>query len=166
MRGSGHKATGPSAALFSALWISWMPPTASSAEYTPLLPAMIAALTTTTAPDWLEPPFLPHRTLTHWPPIWLILPYAIGSFLHTTHLSPTAQALLTSLSFGFSAGCLMHILTDAPNPMGIPWILPWKRWSPKWWKSGQYEITQVIALTTIALLLCKQYPPNWHHLLP
>jgi membrane-bound metal-dependent hydrolase YbcI (DUF457 family) len=41
------------------------------------------------------------------------------------------------VAFGFAAGGMMHLLTDWPNPMGVPWI--WRRHSLSMWRSGRLE---------------------------
>jgi len=60
---------------------------------------------------------------------------------------------LLSFLLGFSFGGLLHLLTDLPNPMGIPIIAPNVRFSLKLWKSGRYEP----AITFFFLLLVLIY---------
>lgn len=108
--------------------------------------AAIMGLLGATAPDWLELPFLrgedlhgrplrlsviPHRTLTHWVPLWLLL-LAGGLW--------QAAQLPGSLAVGFAVGGLTHLLMDVPNPMGVPLWVPWRRKSLRWWRSGEHEI--------------------------
>ena len=102
-----------------------------------------------TAPDWLEiahsepaPPrpwdggkrkwvrvsVIPHRTITHWWPLWSLLACAV--FL--VALPPAPRMMLA----GFAAGGIMHLLMDVPNPSGIPILTPRSRFGFGWWKSG------------------------------
>jgi hypothetical protein len=48
------------------------------------------------------------------------------------------------VAFGFAAGGMMRLLTDWPNPMGVPWI--WRRHSLSMWRSGNLE-SMVIVLS-------------------
>lgn len=50
--------------------------------------------------------------------------------------------------FGAGIGALAHIVGDAPNPMGIPWLLPHKRMrigKKGLWRSGQHEFLIILA---------------------
>ncbi|MDD5280458.1 metal-dependent hydrolase [Acidithiobacillus sp.] len=118
-----------------------------------------------TAPDWLEvahaefssqqqrwvrQSLIPHRTITHWWPLWLALLILViawpvpawiiapGLFnnhsLFTLNLAPLLRAVVA----GFTAGGIMHLFMDVPNPSGIPILTPMahSRWSLYWWKSG------------------------------
>lgn len=94
-----------------------------------------------TAPDWMEVRLLttddgnrvsiiPHRRVTHWMLGWvLLLSLAIN-------LLPSFEG---SCLLGFSIGGLLHVLTDFPNPMGVPVLHPWSRSSLRWWASGKRE---------------------------
>lgn len=99
-----------------------------------------------------------HRTITHNLSFWLIfmffclanMPYfnsSIGdssSFFQILNISNSIQGYETlsyylfSFLFGYSAGALLHLLTDIPNPMGIPIFIK-KRYSLNLWKSGKNE---------------------------
>ena len=98
-----------------------------------------------TAPDWLEiahaeysqkyqrwmrQSVIPHRTITHWWPLWVLaasLPFLIRM-----------PVLLNMATMGFVAGAWMHLLMDLPNPTGIPMATPRarSRFGFGWWKSG------------------------------
>lgn len=105
------------------------------------------------APDWLEVywwhngirrSLIKHRTITHWLPLWVI--FTIYCWMNIK------QHELCIAGFGFGMGGLMHLAMDIPNPMGVPIIHPWKRFSFKWWKSGENEV--ILALVTNAIAVC------------
>lgn len=136
MTGWGHRWTGVGAAFFAAA-------VARVAGLPEVFAAGMAAAATT-LPDWSEIPFhrdgvrvgslIPHRTVTHWPVLWA---FVLGWACLT-------GGLVGALSAGVAIGALTHILGDAPNPMGIPWLLPNKRLrigKRGLWRSGQYELT-------------------------
>lgn len=141
MTGRGHRWTGVGAAFFAAAFARWLG-----------LPELIAgavAAASCTVPDWAEIPYyrkgcragslITHRTLTHWPPLWLALA-CFGVF----YLEPIPAAMV----LGTCTGAMIHLLGDAPNPMGIPWLVPYKRLRlgrRGWWRSGEHE--PMIALT-------------------
>lgn len=97
------------------------------------------------SPDWLEiaryqhpvgrVSFIEHRTFTHWLPAWI----ALGGYLAYYGYNHIHQWWWT-LPFGFVLGGIIHLLTDLPNPTGIPILTPFKksRVSLHWWKSGSY----------------------------
>lgn len=147
MTKTGHHLTGIGAAL-AAYGLA-------ESQGLPVAHAFIFAFFGATAPDWLEIPkywvnkrlsVIPHRTLTHWLPLWLIL-FAI-SFVNTS-----LPFELRSTFLGFSLGGLVHLLFDWPNPMGIPVIHPFKRHSLRRWPSGDYEYILVPASWLLGLLV-------------
>ena len=116
-----------------------------------------------TAPDWLEiahaeysqkyqrwmrQSVIPHRTITHWWPVWaaasallVIWPFACcqTTFAGCQPLSFAWFLLVTRIAgTGFVAGAWMHLLMDLPNPTGIPMVTPRarSRFGFGWWKSG------------------------------
>lgn len=107
------------------------------------------------APDWLEiqksdgSTVIPHRTITHWFPIWiaiLLLGFAFkdSQGFHSNFIDslPHSQYIADAISLtliGLSLGSLLHIITDLPNPMGVPFLTPWHRVSLNLWKSGRFE---------------------------
>lgn len=152
MTGNGHKATGVGAAFIAAALAVWL--------NVPELPAAIAALISCTAPDRIELPryrngtrvgtVIPHRTITHWPPLWLALVYVAGS--------GRLPIGIDSLVLGLAVGALTHILGDAPNPMGIPWLKPHKRirlGKKGLWRSGQYEIPIIVGYAVTGYFLWR-----------
>lgn len=131
--------------------------------------AVAAFLVGVTAPDWLEMrksgggTVIKHRTITHWLPIWIIM-FAVSfwfnqidskyfSFMGLFSLNQTASMFIQSFFLGFSLGGLLHLLTDIPNPMGIPILTPNKRFSLKLWKSGKNEV----AITAVLFLISMSY---------
>lgn len=79
------------------------------------------------APDWTEivswGPFggresvLEHRTVTHWPPVWVAV--ALGS--------ACVPEPWSHIVFGFALGALLHIAVDLGSPMGVPLLNPFRR---------------------------------------
>lgn len=147
MTGRGHRWTGLGAAFIAAA-IARL----SGMEWYAELAAALIAGSATTMPDWIELPFykngvrsgslIAHRTITHWPPLWLAL-IAWGA---------QDGALFGAMAIGAAVGSLTHILGDAPNPMGIPWFLPHRRvrfGKKGWWRSGQHEILMTLFFTGV-----------------
>ena len=150
MTRTGHHLTGLAAGVFVAglldrLWpgMSWWA-------------AIPAAWFGGVAPDRLEYlshwRWIKHRTLTHWGVFWLAL--AGWSVWRLHHAAPPGW--LDAGLLGFSAGGLSHLLTDWPNPMGVPWLIPNRRHSLNWWTSGRHETEIVAGATGLAWL-------GWHH---
>lgn len=95
---------------------------------------------------------IPHRTITHWLPIWMILfLFSVinidPSFINLNIVQPfiisnesnTLSNILFSALLGYSIGGLVHLMVDLPNPMGIPILTPKKRFSLNLWRSGKME---------------------------
>jgi membrane-bound metal-dependent hydrolase YbcI (DUF457 family) len=59
----------------------------------------------------------------------------------THELLPTYPWL--SILFGFAAGGVTHLLADAPNPLGVPWLFPTRRISLNLWRSGRCDLIVV-----------------------
>lgn len=104
--------------------------------------ALLAGAMGGTAPDWLEVAWwrgrkargaarlwITHRTITHWGVAWVLLLYYSYFKLGHAWWAPGA--------FGFACGGMMHLLTDWPNPMGVPWL--YRRHSLGMWRSGNLE---------------------------
>lgn len=104
-----------------------------------------------TAPDWLEirkkdgGTIIRHRTITHWVPLWIVSLFfsyylLIGYDFKIDLLSQINHGnYFSSILFGFSIGGIIHLIVDFPNPMGIPILTPYHRFSLHLWKSGKYE---------------------------
>lgn len=150
MTGQGHRWTGVGAAFIAAAL-------AHVAQLPELVAAAVASVSTT-VPDWAEIPFyrdgkrsgslIAHRTLTHWPPLWL------GMLAMGYHEGGFIGAML----IGISTGAMTHILGDAPNPMGIPWLLPNKRMrigKKGWWRSGDHEPFMALTFATIGFAIWR-----------
>lgn len=114
----------------------------------------LAAFWGSTAPDWMEiakavrrrrhlfglfakdtwdrQSVIPHRTITHWMLLW------IGVFVYAAWTLQENPQWLHGILFGFSFGCLGHLICDIPNPTGVPLLTPFarSRRSLRMWKSG------------------------------
>lgn len=150
MTGRGHRWTCVGAAFFAAALARLLG-----------LPELVAGAVATVAvtmPDWAEIPYyrcgvragslIKHRTITHWPWLWL----ALGIW------GVQEGGLLGAAMLGTAAGCLTHILGDAPNPMGIPWLLPTKRMrlgKKGWWPSGAHEPFMALSFATAGFVLWR-----------
>lgn len=147
MTGRGHRWTGVGAAFFAAALAKMLG--------LPELVAGAVAACATTMPDWIEVPFyrkgvrtgslIAHRTITHWPPLWLGV-IALGAH---------EGGLLGAMMLGAAVGSMTHILGDAPNPMGIPWILPNQRLrigKKGWWRSGEHEPFMALTFATMGFV--------------
>lgn len=97
------------------------------------------------APDWLEIAgysrltdrrwsLIPHRTLTHWPWLWMLL---LILTIPSVHYGGQG-ALVVS---GMAAGCLLHIGMDYLTPMGVPLgVNPFgERSSLNWVRTGSID---------------------------
>lgn len=147
MTGRGHRLTGLGAAFIAAA----IARASNQPELFELVAAAIA-MVSTTMPDWIEIPFyrngmrvgslITHRTLTHWPPLWLAC-ITWGIYDGT---------LIGAAALGAAVGSLVHILGDCPNPMGIPWLVPHKRirlGKKGLWRSGEHEFLLIIAFAAV-----------------
>lgn len=85
---------------------------------------------------WIE-----HRTVTHWVPLWIGL--LVWAVVTGVHLPLPYPDIVRGTVLGFIFGGLTHLIFDIPNPTGIPLVLPWKRYSLNWWKSGRADIALV-----------------------
>lgn len=126
----GHQATGILSAIILVSIYPKFP-----------IPAAFACCFGATAPDWLEiawtdkesnerKSLIPHRTITHWLVLWVIL-LLVGIYFNGLFFG--------ALALGFAVGGLTHLMFDVPNPMGIPVLNPFKNTSMKLWNSGQHE---------------------------
>jgi membrane-bound metal-dependent hydrolase YbcI (DUF457 family) len=149
---NAHHSTGLAAGLIAAAFVDH-----AGAGGPCHIWSALAAMTGTlggTAPDWLEVAWwsrkrklwLAHRTWTHWGVGWFVLLIYSYVSLKTIVWSP--------LMFGFSAGGLMHLLADWPNPLGVPWIAG--RHSLNLWKSGRCDSIVVAFAWTAAILVANR----------
>lgn len=150
MTGRGHRWTGAGAAFIAAALAHQL--------HLPEIVAAALAAVSTTLPDWAEIPFykkgvragalIAHRTLTHWPLGWLLV---IGWGTHE-------GGLIGAVLVGTAVGSLTHILGDAPNPMGIPWLLPNRRLKlgkNGWWRSGEHEPFMALTFATLGFAVWR-----------
>jgi membrane-bound metal-dependent hydrolase YbcI (DUF457 family) len=110
--------------------------------------AFITGWLGSTAPDWMElawwrrgrgrHTWIAHRTWTHWGLAWAAL--AGYAYLRMHDMPWLTQA------FAFAVGGLIHLVADAPNPLGVPWLWGSQRMSLRLWNSGRADVL-VIAPT-------------------
>lgn len=146
---TGHLATGAASGVLSAVLVSKLN---IDVPLYILILTFLAGIPGGTAPDWLEitswspetgrQSVIKHRTITHWGVAWIIL-WLISLFL-------IPVVVWAPIAVGFTGGCLMHLLVDWPNPMGVPWIRIKKRHSLKLWKSGENEVGLTVLFWSIA----------------
>lgn len=116
--------------------------------------AALLAFWGATAPDWLEiahaergpsgkwqrVSVIPHRTFTHWLPLWVVPIILIVWFIptHAQILAHAGRADAMALLLGFLLGGFSHLICDIPNPTGVPILSPSAkhRVSLRLWKSG------------------------------
>lgn len=148
MTGNGHRWTGIGAAFFAAAITRVIG--FEDGVLTELIAGVMAAVSCR-VPDSIEFPIykngmrtgtlIKHRTLTHWPPLWLLI-MAWGCHDGT---------YFGAMAVGVAMGAMTHIFGDAPNPMGIPWFWPTKRLSlgkKGLWRSGQWEPAIILVYST------------------
>ena len=122
---------------------------------------------------WVRVSVIPHRTITHWWPLWLALALLVAVWpvhlpairFFASHPLEIGDVLRMALA-GFTAGGVMHLLMDVPNPTGIPILTPMarSRWSLRWWKSGnalEPLAGMVMALMAGAMLWVVANPHVW-----
>lgn len=124
-----------------------------------------------TAPDWLEiahaekdyngkwsrVSVIPHRTFTHWLPLWVVPTIGILWLLPNgaAIMQHPAEGEVMALLLGFLVGGISHLLCDIPNPTGIPVLLPGKkhRISFRLWRSGSgFEWIEVLMFWGLAIM--------------
>jgi inner membrane protein len=131
----------------------------------------VGLLLGSTAPDYLEirkkngGTLIKHRTITHWLPLWILLslfsllavnvniPFIPDQLYNLKSISSiNFHSYISSILVGFSFGGLLHLLVDLPNPMGIPILTPYHRFSLKLWNSGKLEPLIVFVFFLISCL--------------
>ncbi|MHB8365571.1 MAG: metal-dependent hydrolase [Acidithiobacillus sp.] len=145
---TGHRLTGIAAGCLAACVLQAAGFWPSMGDWS--LAAIPAGYFGGTAPDWLEiahaeysvkyqkwmrKSVIPHRTITHWWPVWA----ALSALLVAWPFPETGALLAVRMAgTGFVAGAWMHLLMDIPNPTGIPMATPYakSRFGFGWWKSG------------------------------
>lgn len=112
--------------------------------------AIVGAYAGATFPDIDIRMGIPHRTWTHWLPLYGIL-MAGGGIAWVMAGSPLAR-LLEELFMGFVVGAILHIIEDAPTHSGIPILTPnGKHFSFNWtYSGGMFE--KVVALAVVGLV--------------
>ena len=101
-----------------------------------------------------------HRTITHWLPLWIIaflfflIQFEQSYFSYFQDYNFNTNKItnyISSFLLGYTIGGLLHLITDLPNPMGIPIIHPKKRFSLNLWKSGKMEFIIVLGILLFSL---------------
>lgn len=122
VNGSGHSvsAIGTGGILYASSTVfgfsPWMP--------------LVGILMGVKAPDYLELPIshtirlIPHRTITHWLSLWILL---LAFSLHGMIFGNQLTYLANSFFMGYALGGLTHCFCDAGTRMGIPVINPFRR---------------------------------------
>lgn len=91
---------------------------------------------------------IPHRTITHWPPFWLIPMIFILGLTDTS-----SNGILFVL--GLMSGALLHLACDYMTPMGIPLGSPFgERKTLNIFKTGglfEYKILASVFLVALAI---------------
>ena len=178
---TGHHFTGLAAGLLVAA-AGWHAFGASS------LAAVPFGWSGGTAPDWLEMAHaefsgsrqkwirvsvIPHRTITHWWLLWLVpallvtvWPFHIPDFHFFASRTLAISGVLRMALAGFTAGGVMHLLMDVPNPTGIPILTPLarSRFGFGWWRSGNaLEPLAGLAMAAVAgaVLWAALNPHGW-----
>jgi len=144
MKGYGHHITGAITGITIALVAAryFEAPSIAAAA------AVVGGWVGGTLPDKLEGPakcrLLPHRTITHWLPLWVVI--LVACWFPPINTLPE---ILRMLMYGLVGGAITHILTDWPNPQGIPIKTPFQRHSLNLWRSGENEFF-IIAVQAVA----------------
>jgi hypothetical protein len=116
---------------------------------------------------------IPHRTITHWWLLWLVpallvtvWPFHIPDFHFFASRTLAISGVLRMALAGFTAGGVMHLLMDVPNPTGIPILTPLarSRFGFGWWRSGNaLEPLAGLAMAAVAgaVLWAALNPHGW-----
>ena len=122
---------------------------------------------------WVRVSVIPHRTITHWWPLWLaaatlvvIWPVHVPAIHLFAAKTIQTNGILRMALAGFVAGGVMHLLMDVPNPTGIPILTPMarSRWSLRLWRSGnalEPLAGMVMTIMAGAVLWFAAYPHGW-----
>jgi membrane-bound metal-dependent hydrolase YbcI (DUF457 family) len=92
---------------------------------------------------------IPHRTLTHWPFLWIGGIYAL--YHYKTDITAIATHIGWEILLGYCLSAVLHLIMDIGTPMGIPIFTPFgKRYSLNFYSTGKGEwipITLLIMLS-------------------
>lgn len=160
MTKSGHRLTAGAFAIASAILMAngSVPLNAVPVEYHLAYAALFAVgvMSGASAPDWLEGVFffrnrrisiIPHRTLTHWLPVWVAAFYLV--------FTASLDWYVLALANGFIASSVLHITMDAFSKSGVPLLLPMRRFSvriPMYTTGGISEVIWSIAVLSAFLM--------------
>lgn len=107
------------------------------------------------APDWLEMvkhvgnrriSIIPHRTLTHWPVLWLVAGYLVSQSMMPWYAQLFAYAFIVS--------SLLHLAMDSFSKSGIPILLPMASFRMRipLYSTGKFS-ESIMAVAVLALFL-------------
>jgi len=118
---------------------------------------VLGALAGSTLPDLDIPLGIPHRTITHWWPIYTGAGIAV-KFLPTGYLPP----LVTDFVFWVCVGSLLHIIEDSLTVGGIPVLGPFskKRFSFMLTRTGgmlEYLVSLAVIASIIGVISFKPH---------
>lgn len=115
---------------------------------------MAGIIAGSSAPDWLELPIIikgntvgriiPHRTITHWFPIWMALGWWIWNQEFAWQVEVGA--------LGFIASALLHILMDGLSKSGVPLFLPFASYRKKISLYSTGKLSEFFAVVTVMSL--------------
>lgn len=182
----GHTLTGFGLAAVGGLWVSdgamlsweeWLNTGPWFAAPDTLLPATMAGAAFAAgaalggrAPDRLEVPWvdrfdqrrslIPHRTLTHWPPLWLV---ALAGAYWVVTASIGWPTLLGWLLLGYVGSGLLHLAIDAGSGSGIPLFTPFgRRYSYHLYRTGSIRELGLLSVLLGAFALIGGVIQWWH----
>lgn len=79
---------------------------------------------------------IPHRTITHWPTLWIVMTAICWAILSLTH--DFLLYNIACVAMGFCVAGWLHLTMDIMTPMGIPLLTPFgPRFSFKLYKTSQ-----------------------------
>ncbi|AOV18764.1 hypothetical protein BJI67_16115 (plasmid) [Acidihalobacter aeolianus] len=144
MRGSSHYLIALGSGLGAAAAI------ASTAGLPDSVALLLGCLAGARSPDHLEGELLgmrliPHRTITHWLPLWLLLA-GFSAWLAVRFSLPGYVVL------GYALGGLLHVIADLLTPMGVPILTPVRRHSLRLVRGAGGELMVVGLALAVGLL--------------
>lgn len=122
------------------------------------LTASIVAGVASIIPDAIEMPFMgliPHRTITHWPYLYLVLIAGFGCAWNLSGHIGFQMGLFVSI------GCLLHVAEDALSKTGVPYGWPFgKKRGLDFYKVHTFREV-CTAVTIIVPCFCGAYFLGW-----
>jgi membrane-bound metal-dependent hydrolase YbcI (DUF457 family) len=95
---------------------------------------------------------IPHRTLTHWPALWLAVAAFIAYAIHDRPFTQAAQVIGLWFAAGACGASFLHLAMDIMTPTGIPLLFPFgKRTTLNIYRSGSPGEMVVVLVFCAAL---------------